>query len=611
MNGIEAINLGGVGHTLTLDAARVQALSTTTDELRVYGSGNDRLVLSGAGWVRVGTTDGVVTLTNGSATIRADESLAENLATDGNDTLNGAAGNDVFDGLGGNDLLRGLGGVDSLVGGNGNDTLDGGTEGDQLAGGNGNDSLIGDDGNDTLNGGANDDRLAGGNGADILNGEDGNDTLSGGADGDRLAGGNGTDSLAGDDGTDTLDGGVGNDTLQGGGGADLLIGGADADRLDGGLGDDTLQGGVGDDSLAGGDGLDLVSYAELTATQGVTVNLVSGRATGAAGSDTLSGIENVLGGAGNDSLVGNASDNVLDGGFGNDTLQGGLGDDILIGGDGVDWVSYAELTATESVYVDLDYGRAWQGPRYLALVGIENVLGGAGNDELIGNNLANVLAGGSGDDYLQGLAGNDSISGGAGLDLVSYAELTSGQSVTVNLATGRATGAAGSDTLAGIENVQGGSGNDSLLGDGLANLLDGGSGNDSLSGGGGDDTLNGAYGNDLLIGGAGRDQFIFNVQDVGDTIQGYSVADDTILLDNAIFTGIGAAGSTLAASAFTIGTAATTADHRIIYNATTGALLYDADGSGEGAAVQFATLTGVSGTMVSTEFLVVQTVLIF
>ncbi|MCZ8141182.1 MAG: calcium-binding protein, partial [Acetobacteraceae bacterium] len=277
-----------------------------------------------------------------------------------------------------------------------------------------------------------------------------------------------------------------------------------------------------------------------------------------------------------------------------------------------DWVSYAELTAaSQGVTINLGAASAAGAAGTDQFAGIENALGGAGNDELIGNNLANVLAGGSGDDYLQGGAGNDSISGGAGLDLVSYGELTSGQSVTVNLATGRATGAAGSDTLAGIEDVQGGSGNDSLLGDGLASLLDGGSGNDSLSGGGGDDTLNGAYGNDLLIGGAGRDQFIFNVEDVGETIQGYSVADDTILLDNAIFTGIGAAGSTLAASAFTIGTAATTADHRIIYNATTGALLYDADGSGEGAAVQFATLTGVSGNMVSTEFLVVQTVLIF
>ncbi|MFN7307847.1 MAG: hypothetical protein ACK5TQ_14895, partial [Acetobacteraceae bacterium] len=259
--------------------------------------------------------------------------------------------------------------------------------------------------------------------------------------------------------------------------------------------------------------------------------------------------------------------------------------------------------------VSLADGEAISAAGFDELSGIENVLGGAGNDTLIGSGSANVLAGGGGDDYLQGGAGNDSISGGAGLDSVIYFELGAGQSVTVNLSTGRATGAAGSDTLAGIENIRAGAGDDSLLGDGLANMLDGFDGNDSLSGGGGNDMLSGGHSNDLLIGGAGGDQFIFDAE-LGatnvDTIQGYSVADDTILLDNSIFDNIGEVG-TLAASAFAIGTAATTTEHRIIYNSTTGALLYDADGSGGVAAVQFATLTGVSGTMVSTEFLIIQT----
>jgi Ca2+-binding RTX toxin-like protein len=222
------------------------------------------------------------------------------------------------------------------------------------------------------------------------------------------------------------------------------------------------------------------------------------------------------------------------------------------------------------------------------LAGIENILTGAGNDELIGNNLANVLAGGSGDDVLQGGAGNDSISGGAGMDWVTYAELEAGQSVTVNLTTGLATGAAGSDTLAGIENVEGGFGNDTLLGDNSDNMLDG------------------FLGNDLLIGGAGRDQFIFEAE-LGatnvDTIQDYSVADDTIVLDDFVFTALGAPGI-LAVGAFKAGAAATDADDRIIYNSVTGALLYDADGVGGTAAVQFATLTGAP-VLNNTEFLII------
>ena len=75
-----------------------------------------------------------------------------------------------------------------------------------------------------------------------------------------------------------------------------------------------------------------------------------------------------------------------------------------------------------------------------------------------------------------------------------------------------------------------------------------------------------------------------------DTILDFAAADDNVLLDDAVFTGL-AAGA-LAAGAFRTGTAAADADDRIIYNSTTGALLFDVDGVGGAAAVQFATLTG-------------------
>ncbi|MFN7594057.1 MAG: calcium-binding protein, partial [bacterium] len=205
--------------------------------------------------------------------------------------------------------------------------------------------------------------------------------------------------------------------LQGGGGDDSLMGGADGDRREGGLGADPMPGGLGDDSLLGGDGLDWASYGELTASsQGVTVSLATGRATGAAGSDTLSGIENVVSGAGNDSLLGDGSANVLDGGLGNDTLQGGLGNDSLLGRDGLDWVSYAELTATQSVSVSLTNGSASGAAGSDQFAGIENVLGGAGNDTLIGSGSANVLAGGGGNDLLDGGGGADTLTGDAGND---------------------------------------------------------------------------------------------------------------------------------------------------------------------------------------------------
>jgi Ca2+-binding RTX toxin-like protein len=92
-----------------------------------------------------------------------------------------------------------------------------------------------------------------------------------------------------------LDGNIGNDTLNGGAGTDSILGGSGHDLLDGGNDADTLFGGSGNDTLTGGAGLDWASYVELITTQSVTVNLVTGIATGAAGRDLLSGIEKPVG----------------------------------------------------------------------------------------------------------------------------------------------------------------------------------------------------------------------------------------------------------------------------------------------------------------------------
>jgi Ca2+-binding RTX toxin-like protein len=146
--------------------------------------------------------------------------------------------------------------------------------------------------------------------------------------------------------------------------------------------------------------------------------------------------------------------------------------------------------------------------------------------------------------------------------------------------------------------LTGGDGNDRILGGAAGDSLLGDTGNDTLAGGAGADTLNGDLGNDY---------FIFDAA-IGageiDLIVGYVVAEDTILLEDAMFAGIGPVG-TLAAGAFRVGTAAADADDRIIFNSATGALLYDADGNDVGAAIQFATITSLVGTITNTEFLVV------
>jgi Ca2+-binding RTX toxin-like protein len=282
-----------------------------------------------------------------------------------------------------------------------------------------------------------------------------------------------------------------------------------------------------------------VSYAELTAAQAVTVNLAAGTAIGTVGIDTLSEIENALGGSGRDSLVGDGLANRLSGGAGNDRLSGGDGNDTLDGGEGADIM--------------------W---------------GGNGDD---------VFIVGDGDRFVE--------LGGQGTDLILL------RRAVISLIGQH------------VENVTGDLPEQafSITGNTLANRLTGGALADTLNGGTGNDTLVGGLGNDSLIGGSGYDQFVFNTA-LGDTnidtLYEYSATHDTILLENAIFTALGRAGR-LAAGAFNLGAAATDADDRIIYNPDTGALLYDADGVGGVAAVQFATLTGVTGVITNADFLII------
>uniref|UniRef100_UPI00358DC91A M10 family metallopeptidase C-terminal domain-containing protein n=1 Tax=Microvirga sesbaniae TaxID=681392 RepID=UPI00358DC91A len=129
--------------------------------------------------------------------------------------------------------------------------------------------------------------------------------------------------------------------------------------------------------------------------------------------------------------------------------------------------------------------------------------------------------------------------------------------------------------------------------------------NDVINGGAGNDTINGFGGNDTLTGGTGKDAFVFSTK-LGSTnvdkITDFSVADDTIHLNDVVFTNVG--WGPLADSAFWIGTAAHDQSDRIIYNSSTGALSYDPDGTGSAAAVKFATLAA-GLKMTAADFLVI------
>jgi serralysin len=140
------------------------------------------------------------------------------------------------------------------------------------------------------------------------------------------------------------------------------------------------------------------------------------------------------------------------------------------------------------------------------------------------------------------------------------------------------------------QSLYGTDGTDAIYGFGGNDVIYGRAGNDKLDGGTGDDRLSGGGGADLLIGGSGFDTFVFTTPNgEADRISDFVSADDTIRLDRYAFGSIPA--GTLAASAFVVGSAAQDAGDRIVYNQSTGALYYDADGTGGGAARQFAQLT--------------------
>jgi Ca2+-binding RTX toxin-like protein len=148
-----------------------------------------------------------------------------------------------------------------------------------------------------------------------------------------------------------------------------------------------------------------------------------------------------------------------------------------------------------------------------------------------------------------------------------------------------------------------------ITGNIVNNSLYGYAGNDFLTGGAGDDTISSGFGNDTIIGGGGMDTFAFdsilNASANMDTIADFSVVDDTISLDRTIFAKLTTLG-TLNTAFFKFSATGNALDSNdyILYNTTTGALLYDADANGMGLATQFATLT-TKPTITAADFMVV------
>jgi len=373
--------------------------------------------------------------------------------------------------------------------------------------------------------------------ADVLNGTDANEIIYGFQGNDTIYGSSG-DSVYGGAGVDTLiiDAGDGH----GGDGDDLIygsttdedVGNSSWSELYGDGGNDTIRGGT---YVEGGDGNDDIRSlgwdgALVYGNSGNDVIHVFGTAYGGTGNDTITGgyrdsiYSNTLYGEDGDDVI-SSDAGYLDGGEGNDTLIGGIfdsylnggaGADTLDGGSGVDTLSYE--SDGSGVSVNLATGVVSGGDAAGDVISnFENLLGGSGNDVLVGDAGVNMIAGGVGNDVIEGGAGADTLDGGSGVDTLSYEG--DGSGVSVNLATGVVSGGdAAGDVISNFENLRGGSGNDVLVGDGLANVIEGGAGVDTLHGNDGNDTLRGGNGDDSIFGGADNDQLKGN--DGSDTLYG-------------------------------------------------------------------------------------------
>ncbi|MDQ0322839.1 Ca2+-binding RTX toxin-like protein [Pararhizobium capsulatum DSM 1112] len=494
------------------------------------------------------------------------------------------------------------------------------------------DTFYGSRGADFLKGFGGDDVFMTSGGADTFDGGAGNNTVnySTGAPGlvvELEAPGYNKGSAAGDTYIDV-------DNVVGTRYADYIYGNGFRNKLEGGDGNDTLVGKAGGDTLDGGVGSDTASYD--ASTFGVTASLLTPSINkGQANLDVYISIENLAGGSFDDILQGNNLANTIEGndypefpsvvdndqlfGFGgndklfgyrgNDTLTGGLGTDILDGGLGNDlyilengFDTVVDAGGLDSATSTISRSLATGGliaVENLTLVNVATALSATGNNlnnVLTGNTFNNALSGGNGNDTLVGGRGADALNGGSGTDRASYSTATTG--VVANLTSPSINnGDAKGDTYVSIENLSGSNFNDTLYGSTGANAISGGNGNDILIGYGGNDTL---------TGGAGADRFDFkSALSAIDKITDYNVAADTIRLENAIFTALAAVG-TLASGAFasnSTGFAGDSSD-RIIYEKDTGELYYDANGSGTGGGIHFATLSA-NLTLTNADFLVI------
>jgi Ca2+-binding RTX toxin-like protein len=479
-DGADTISYAGSGAvTIDLDGDSASVTgSTHTDKIftieNVIGSSSDDLI-------KMDEADTINIIDGAGGT--SDTISYENYTTTG---VKVNLGNTLAQTVSGTTDVDTITNIENLIGTDLGDSLTGNSDGNIITGRSGSDTIFVSGGSDTIDGGAGDVDVAnyGSGGAITLT-----TVVNAGANTYTVVKTNGTDTLTnievvqGSEVSDSLTGGSVADTFKAGAGNDILIGNGGADKLYGEAGDDIFKAIDGDtnaDYLDGGSDNDTADYSAVSTKVIVTLGSDTTTSTvtiNGSANDLITGIENITGGSSDDTLTGNELANTLIGGAGADTLVGNGGADSLDGGAGDD--------------------------TFTGGAGADTLTGGADNDTfLFGTDVTHTTG--------------DIIDGGTGTeDFIDYSTLTiadaTGISVTLNNASNAnvTVGATPNDhTIKGIENIDGTTKKDTIIGDNSDNTINGLAGDDILGGGAGADYLDGGDGNDTLSGGAGDDTLI-------------------------------------------------------------------------------------------------------
>tara|TARA_R110002124_G_scaffold64985_2_gene178029 strand:- start:862969 stop:881598 length:18630 start_codon:yes stop_codon:yes gene_type:complete len=542
------VNLGT--STMTDENANVDTISNV--EHFIAGAGDDAITGSAVANTLLGN-DGADTITGlagndyleGGAGADILDGGADNDTLIGGadaDTLTGGAGNDSLDGGAGADILNDDAGVDIISGGSEDDIIvafdDNGAESD---------TYYGDGGSDTLDMSSFDDNITINIDANTTNTGDVIGTLESvytGSGIDTITGTAGANTIISGAGADYVDAAGGADNIQTEAGADIIIGGAGADIIDGGADFDTvdysaqasavvvnfagatdtvtgattdtlidIESVIGtslDDTFTGNEGIaeifdagtdagggDLLEYG--ADTDDLVVDLTGETMTGdGAGTDTITGFENVNTGTGADTITGTATKNIIDAGDGANSVMASDGDNTITTGTGIDYIrsgTGADLINAGAGDNDIDAGSG--NNNITTTTGADTIVSGAGDDTITAGSGLNTITAGDGANQITTGADKDIITSGTGDDSIDAGAgdntIIAGDGVNII------------DAGTGADDVTTGSGNDTINVSGGDNVVDAGEGANTITATTGADTITAGDGNNIVDSGAGAD----------------------------------------------------------------------------------------------------------